>query len=180
MLLVVRVPAWAVMVEYIDQYRHVHGVEPICGALKDTSAAITPSTYYAAKARVPFARAVRDAVTVAKITKVHQDNLRGVRGREGPRPAAQGWATGGQVHRGTPHAGQWDPWDQPGQEPAHHDPCTWRAAPPGPGGAGVHRAGTKLLWVADIERHEALLNRAVMKGHRLRLVTASRKKLRAA
>jgi transposase InsO family protein len=36
------------------------------------------------------------------------------------------------------------------------------------------------LWVADIERHEALLNRAVMKGHRLRLVAASRKKLRAA
>ncbi len=36
------------------------------------------------------------------------------------------------------------------------------------------------LWVADIERHEALLNRAVAKGHRLRLVAASRKKLRAA
>ena len=32
----------------------------------------------------------------------------------------------------------------------------------------------------DIERHEALLNRAVMKGHRLWLVAASRKKLRAA
>jgi hypothetical protein len=30
------------------------------------------------------------------------------------------------------------------------------------------------LWVADIERHEALSNRAVMKGHRLRLVATSR------
>ena len=29
------------------------------------------------------------------------------------------------------------------------------------------------LWVADFERHEALLNPAVMKGHRLRLVAAS-------
>jgi hypothetical protein len=29
------------------------------------------------------------------------------------------------------------------------------------------------LWVADLERHEALLNPAVMKGHRLRLVAAS-------
>jgi len=29
-------------------------------------------------------------------------------------------------------------------------------------------------WVADIERHEALLNRAVVKGHRLRLVAAGR------
>jgi putative transposase len=36
------------------------------------------------------------------------------------------------------------------------------------------------LWVADIERHEALLNRAVMKRRRRRLVAASRPKPRAA
>ena len=30
------------------------------------------------------------------------------------------------------------------------------------------------LWVADLERHEALPNPAVVKGHRLRLVAASR------
>jgi transposase InsO family protein len=30
------------------------------------------------------------------------------------------------------------------------------------------------IWVSDFERHEALLNPAVMKGHRLRLVAASR------
>jgi putative transposase len=30
------------------------------------------------------------------------------------------------------------------------------------------------LWSWDIERHEALLNRAVVKGHRLRLVAAGR------
>ena len=36
------------------------------------------------------------------------------------------------------------------------------------------------LWVADIERHEALLNRVVVKGHRLRSVVAGRVKLRAA
>ena len=35
-------------------------------------------------------------------------------------------------------------------------------------------------WCGDIERHEALLNRAVMEGHRLRLVAAGRVKLRAA
>jgi hypothetical protein len=40
-------------------------------------------------------------------------------------------------------------------------------------------AKTLRLLTADIERHEALLNRAVLKGHRLRLVAASRKKLRA-
>jgi hypothetical protein len=36
------------------------------------------------------------------------------------------------------------------------------------------------LWVADLERHEALTNRAVMKGHHRVLVAASAQKLRAA
>ena len=36
------------------------------------------------------------------------------------------------------------------------------------------------LWVADIERHEALSDRAVMEGHRRRPVAAGRLKLRAA
>ena len=35
------------------------------------------------------------------------------------------------------------------------------------------------VWSWDIERHEALLNRAVVKGHRHRLVAAGRVKLRA-
>jgi putative transposase len=36
------------------------------------------------------------------------------------------------------------------------------------------------VWSWDIERHEALLNRAVVKGHRHRSVAADRLKLRAA
>ena len=36
------------------------------------------------------------------------------------------------------------------------------------------------LWVMDVERHEALLNPAVVKGHRRVLVAASALKLRAA
>jgi hypothetical protein len=36
------------------------------------------------------------------------------------------------------------------------------------------------LWVADMERHEVLPDRAVMKGHRRRPVAAGRLKLRAA
>jgi len=40
--------------------------------------------------------------------------------------------------------------------------------------------GPNQVWSWDIERHEALSNRAVMKGHRHRLVAASRSKLRAA
>jgi len=41
-------------------------------------------------------------------------------------------------------------------------------------------AAPNVLWLADIERHEALCSRAVMKGHRLRSVAAGRVKLRAA
>jgi transposase InsO family protein len=40
--------------------------------------------------------------------------------------------------------------------------------------------GPNQVWVTDIERHEALPNLAVMKGHRRWLVAASRQKLRAA
>jgi putative transposase len=40
--------------------------------------------------------------------------------------------------------------------------------------------GPSQVWTWDIERHEALLNRAVVKGHRHRLVAAGRVKLRAA
>jgi hypothetical protein len=43
-----------------------------------------------------------------------------------------------------------------------------------------HRLKPNELWVTDIERHEALLNPAVVKGHRLRSVAADRVKLRAA
>ena len=41
-------------------------------------------------------------------------------------------------------------------------------------------AGADRLWVADIERHEAFLNLAVVGGHRHRPVAAGRSKLRAA
>jgi transposase InsO family protein len=40
--------------------------------------------------------------------------------------------------------------------------------------------GPNRLWISDIERHEAFLNLAVVKGHRFRLVAAGRVKLRAA
>ena len=41
-------------------------------------------------------------------------------------------------------------------------------------------AAPNQVWLTDIERHEALLNRAVVKGHRLRSVVAGRVKLGAA
>jgi putative transposase len=41
-------------------------------------------------------------------------------------------------------------------------------------------SGPNRLWIADFERHEAPLNRVVMKGHHRRPVAAGRLKLRAA
>jgi len=41
-------------------------------------------------------------------------------------------------------------------------------------------AAPDVAWVGDIERHEALSNRAVVKGHGCRSVAAGRLKLRAA
>ncbi|WP_259558154.1 IS3 family transposase [Brachybacterium sillae] len=70
-----------VVVEYIDTHRdrvvegRRLGVEPICAVLKDAGVQIAPSTYYAAKNRLPSARAVRDAELIEEIKTVHTDNL---------------------------------------------------------------------------------------------------------
>ena len=59
---------------FIDEHKGVFGVEPICRALTGHGAPIAPSTYYAAKARPPSARAVRDARLKAEITRVWKEN----------------------------------------------------------------------------------------------------------
>jgi putative transposase len=64
------------MTSFIDARRKEFGVEPICSVLP-----IAPSTYYAAKARPPSARARRDAELRAEIERVYA----GSRRRYGPR-----------------------------------------------------------------------------------------------
>ena len=65
------------MIRYVDEHRaRFGGVEPICRVLH-----IAPSTYYAAKARPPSARAVRDEQLRAEILRVHRANF-GVYGVE--------------------------------------------------------------------------------------------------
>ncbi len=62
------------IVDYIDVHRAKHGVEPICEVLTEAGTQIAPSTYYAAKTRLPCARTIRDAVTTDVITRVHAEN----------------------------------------------------------------------------------------------------------
>jgi putative transposase len=57
------------MTRYIDEHKDQYGVEPICRTLE-----IAPSTYYAARSRLPSARQRRDEELKPKIGKVHADN----------------------------------------------------------------------------------------------------------
>jgi putative transposase len=58
------------MIVYIDANRDRFGVEPICELLP-----IAPSTYYAAKRRLPSARTLRDEKLKVDIRRVHEENF---------------------------------------------------------------------------------------------------------
>jgi putative transposase len=58
------------MTRFIGAHRDQFGVEPICKVLK-----IAPSSSYAAKARPPSARAVRDGQLKVEIRRVYDDNF---------------------------------------------------------------------------------------------------------
>jgi putative transposase len=58
------------MITYIDANRDRFGVEPICELLP-----IAPSTYYAAKCRLPSARALRDEKLKVEIGRVHEEHF---------------------------------------------------------------------------------------------------------
>lgn len=57
------------MVDYIDRHKTTFGVEPICTVLQ-----VAPSTYYAAKARPPSARRLRDDVIKAAMLVIWEAN----------------------------------------------------------------------------------------------------------
>jgi putative transposase len=59
------------MVAYIDAHSDTFGVEPICTTLQ-----FAPSTYYAAKSRLPSARAVRDAILMPLLLALWIANYR--------------------------------------------------------------------------------------------------------
>jgi putative transposase len=59
------------MTAFIDEHRDEFGVEPICTTLQ-----FAPSTYYAAKARKPSARAQSDETLRRAIRRIWEDNYR--------------------------------------------------------------------------------------------------------
>jgi putative transposase len=62
------------LVKFVDEYKQVFGVEPICRALSAHGWQIAASTYRAAVTRLPSARARRDAWLAGEIRRVHADN----------------------------------------------------------------------------------------------------------
>jgi putative transposase len=62
------------VVAFIEGFREEFGVEPICRALRQAGVAISPSGYYAARARPPPARAVREAAVEKQILRVYKDS----------------------------------------------------------------------------------------------------------
>jgi putative transposase len=58
------------MTRFIDAHREQFGVEPTCTVLQ-----VAPSSYYAAKARPPSARAVADAQLKVEIKRVYKENF---------------------------------------------------------------------------------------------------------
>ena len=62
------------IINYIERYKNVFGVEPICAALTSADVPIAPSTFYAARTRPPSARAVRDEELKPVIARVHKEN----------------------------------------------------------------------------------------------------------
>jgi putative transposase len=170
------------IVAFIDANRDELGVEPICRVLTAHGCQIAPSTYYAAKARPPSARARRDEELKNAITRVYEENLF-VYGadkvwaqlnREGTRVAR---CTVERLMRdlglsGARRGKAWTPTTTRSDDRLARplDLVERRFRAPAP----------NRLWVADLERHEAFLNPAVVKGHRHVLVAAGALKLRAA
>ena len=63
--------------EFVAASRDEHGVDPICAALRDTSAQIAPSTVRAhlSPQKTEAPRVVRDRELLTQVRAVHADNL---------------------------------------------------------------------------------------------------------
>jgi putative transposase len=106
------------VVAYIEACRDQFGVELICRVLRQAGVAISPSGYYAARARPPPARAVRDAALEKQILRV--------------------WKDSGERY------GAWKVWDQLNREGIAAARCTVERLMRKLGLRGVRRGGYKV------------------------------------
>ena len=124
------------MVAFIEVFREEFGVGPICRALRQAGVRISPSGYYAARARPPPARAVRDAALEKQILRV--------------------WKDSGERY------GAWKVWDQLNREGIAAARCTVERLMRKLGLRGVRRGGYKVRTTRSDpsqDRPEDLVNR---------------------
>jgi putative transposase len=161
---------------YIDAHRGRFGVEPICRTL-DVSA----SAYYQRATGERSARQVEDERLLGRIRELHAANYFAYGSRrmwKALRLAGEGVGRG-HVERlmrehgicGAKRRGK--PWKttRPDLRARRRPDLVNR---------DFSASAPNQLWVADFERHEALCDRAVMKGHRGLPVAAGGSKLGAA
>ena len=154
--------------KYIDHDRHRFGVERICRALE-----ISSSTYHAKKRRPPSRRAAQDAELWPEIVRVRKPGKDAYGARKTWKQLRREGIDVGRcrVERLMRERGAC------GKSPGWKKKFTTVADPGADRPADlVERNFTATrpdqLWVSDMERHEAFLNRAVMKGHRHQSVAA--------
>ena len=132
---------------------------------------VSESGYYAWRARPPSARAIRHAWLTDRIRAAHAAS----RGTYGARRVRAELALGRGIAVG--HRAVEQLMRAAGIRGLSGRPRYRKSAPQAAAtdrvGRRFAREGMDELWVTDIERHEALPNRAVMQGHRPRLVAAS-------
>jgi putative transposase len=159
---------------FIEAEKANHKIATMCRVLE-----VSRSGYYAWAARPPAARTVANAVLVVEIRRVHAESdgtygsrrvhaqlrreghevnikrverLMRVEGIKGAYVPAKRRTGGEDGVLGVDGVRVWPDLVKRDFQPA----------------------GPNELWCSDIERHEALCNRAVMKGHRPRFVAADR------
>ena len=166
-----------------------HGVESICAALREQGLTVAPRSYRAWRTLPACERARSDAAVLDKLRQVRTG---GPHGRPLPEVLyGRRKMTACLARNGFPDVSK-HTVDRLMRSEGMNGLVRGRPARTTiPAKTGRKRAGDLLnlcfsspkpnhAWVTDFERHEALPNRAVVKGHRLRLVAASRVKLRAA
>lgn len=162
------------IVSYIDRFRDRFGVEPICRLLTEHDVPIAPSTYYAHKA-TPVSQADWDDAHMANTALGVWRANRSLYGADKLATAMRkaGHDLGrDQVARLMRIVGI------EGARRGKHRTVTTRRDPEAARAPDLIRRRWRTptrpdqWWVADFERHEALFDRAVMKGHRGRPVAA--------
>ena len=111
------------MIAFIDEHRDRFGVEAICRTLSATACGfITSRAYRAAKTRPTSARALRDAILIEELRRIHAENysVYGVRKMHHAMVRA-GWQIGrDQVARLMRAAGSWGGPLRPGSASDGH------------------------------------------------------------